>query len=231
MHLDLATAQTQKIAPLNYVITLSGGPVWARTGGTQQLNLQPEVNNAYVANNGSLTSADGEIFLGLQHRFDSFLGQIGLSGGAISSSQLNGSVWIDADPNFINYTYQYKIKQARVALMAKFLADIGHTVQPYFSASAGVGFNRAYHFISTPTLYEALPMPAFSSNTTTSFAYTAGGGIQKIINQSWQIAIGYEYINWGKPELARAAGQTLGSGPVLNNIYSNGLIFSLSYTA
>jgi len=70
-------------------------------------------------------------------------------------------------------------------------------------------FNHAYSFNNTPTIFEALPNANFSSNTETAFTYTLGAGVQRVINQHWQVGIGYEFADWGKSKLSRAPVQTL----------------------
>ena len=71
----------------------------------------------------------------------------------------------------------------------------------------------------------------FSSHTNTTFTYNLGVGIQRVLNQNWQIGIGYEFADWGKSQLGIASGQTLNSGLKLNHFYTSGLLFNLTYVA
>lgn len=102
---------------------------------------------------------------------------------------------------------------------------------PWVSGSVGVGFNRAYSFTNTPTIPEAMAQNNFGNHINTSFTYTVGAGFQKIINQNWQAGIGYEFADWGGSELNAAQGQTLNSGLDLNHVYTNGLMFNLTFIA
>ncbi|HHX3357169.1 TPA: outer membrane protein, partial [Legionella anisa] len=95
----------------------------------------------------------------------------------------------------------------------------------------GVGFNRAHDFTNTPLIFEALPNPDFADHTKTAFTYTLGAGVQKALNDHWQIGAGYEFADWGKSELGRAFGQTMNSGLALNHLYTNGVLFNLTYVA
>ncbi len=104
-------------------------------------------------------------------------------------------------------------------------------LKPYVSGSLGVGFNQAYHFNITPTIFAAVPAPNFTSNTTVAFTYTLGIGLQRAINAHWKVSAGYEFADWGKSQLGTALGQTLGAGLSLNHLYTNGIQFSLSYCA
>lgn len=102
---------------------------------------------------------------------------------------------------------------------------------PWVSASLGVGFNDAHDFQNTPLISEAVTMPNFASNTKTSFSYTLGVGIQKTLSPHWQVGMGYEFADWGQSQLNRASSQTLNSGLSLNHLYTNGVLFNLTYLA
>jgi opacity protein-like surface antigen len=151
-----------------------------------------------------------------------------IAGG--SHANLNGDIWEDADPEFNNFTYSYKVSHAEIALKGRLIGSYNCAiVDPYISASAGIGFNRAYDFTINPVISEAVPAPAFGSNTTTAFTYALGIGIQKSFTPHLQAAIGYEFSNWGKIQLAHAPGQTVGEGLSLNHFYAQEIQFSLFY--
>lgn len=80
-------------------------------------------------------------------------------------------------------------------------------------------------------IFEALPNPNFADHTKTAFTYTLGVGVQKAFNDHWQVGIGYEFADWGKSKLGRASGQTMNSGLALNHLYTNGILFNLTYVA
>ena len=156
-------------------------------------------------------------------------GQLGLAVAATSNATLTGAIWDDASPEFDNYTYNYKIQHTHVAVEGKLLADMGYWLVPWVSASLGVGFNNVHSFRNTPTIFEAISNPDFASHTQTAFTYTVGAGVQKALSAHWQVGAGYEFADWGKSQLDRASGQTQNSGLALNHLYTNGLLFSISY--
>ncbi len=214
----------------SWVGTISAGPVWENGGKTQTFYLAPEIEKTYAADKSTHTIFDGEVFVGLQKRLSqTVLGQLGLAVGATSNANLSGMIWDDADPEFDNYTYAYKIQHTHIAAKAKLLADMGYWFIPWVSGSIGVGFNNAHSFDNTPTIFEALPNPNFASHTETAFTYTVGAGVQKALNNHWQVGVGYEFADWGKSNLGRAAGQTQNSGLSLNHLYTNGVLFNLTY--
>lgn len=218
--------------PWSWVGALSVGPVWQSNGNTQTFYLAPDVQKTYMANSSSNVMADGEIFLGLQKDLPRQLqGQLGLAVGIAGNAKLSGNIWDDADSQFNNYIYSYKVNHVHLALKGKLLANRGYWLTPWVSGSLGVGFNRAYSFSNTPTIFEAVPNNNFASNTETAFTYTLGAGVQRALNQHWQVGVGYEFADWGQSQLGRSSGQTLNSGLSLNHLYTNGFLFNLTYCA
>lgn len=140
-------------------------------------------------------------------------------------------IWDDADAQFNNHRYQYKVRNTRIAVKGKLLFDNDAWLMPWVSASLGVGFNRAHDFSNTPVIFEALPNANFTDNTKTALSYTLGAGVQKAISAHCQLGVGYEFADWGKSNLGRASGQSLNSGLKLNHLYSNGVMFNLTYLA
>lgn len=215
-----------------WVGSIAAGPVWARGGETQTFFLAPEIEKTYASRKSTNALASGELFIGLQKSLASqWLGQLGLAAATTGNAKLQGVIWDDADPEFDNYSYQYKVRNTRIAAKGKLLLDKGYWLMPWVSASLGVGFNRAHDFTNTPLIFEALPNSNFTNHTKTAFTYTVGAGVQKALNTHWQVGAGYEFADWGKGELGRALGQTMNSGLALNHLYTNGVLFNLTYFA
>ncbi|RMX21650.1 porin family protein [Legionella jordanis] len=215
-----------------WVASIAAGPVWARGGETQTFFLAPEIEKTYAARKSTNVLASGELFVGIQKTWSSqWLGQLGLAAATTGNAKLQGVIWDDADPEFNNHSYQYKIRNSRIAVKGKLLLDKGYWLMPWVSASLGVGFNRAHEYSNAPLIFEALPNPNFADHTKTAFTYTLGAGVQKAFNDHWQVGIGYEFADWGKSELGRADMQTMNSGLALNHLYTNGVLLNLTYVA
>jgi opacity protein-like surface antigen len=215
-----------------WVGSIAAGPIWARGGETQTFYLAPEIEKTYAARKSTNAIASGELFVGIQKALASqWLGQLGLAAATTGNAKLLGVIWDDADPKFDNHSYQYKVRNTRIALKGKLLLDKGYWVMPWVSASLGIGFNRAHNFTNTPLIFEALPNSNFTNHTKTAFTYTLGAGVQKPISEHWQMGVGYEFADWGKSELNRAAGQTQNTGLTLNHLYTKGVLFNLTYIA
>lgn len=217
---------------LRWVATLSAGPVWGDEGKTQTFYLTPEIQKTYTANNSSQAMFNGEIFAGLQKSFSQTIqAQLGIALAATSNAKFSGNIWDDADPRFNNFTYKYKLQHRYVGVKGKLLANAGYWVTPWISASGGIGFNKAHSFQDSPTIPEAITNPDFTNNSKNTFSYTLGAGVQKALDSNWQLGIGYEFADWGKSNLGRAAGQTVNTGISLNNFYTNGVLVNITYVS
>jgi len=231
---SIASSIGQNSEPQNstHIITLSAGPAWVTRGTDQAFFLQPEIEKTYTAGKNTNALLSTEFFYGWQHRLNSiFLGHIGFALAATSDARLSGEIWDDADPLFNDLIYKYKVNHMHVAAKGKLLADMKYSLKPYVSASLGVGFNHAHGFNNTPIIFEAIQNPDFSEHTQTSFTYTLGIGLQRNISQNWEVGMGYELADWGKSQLGRSPSQTLGNGLSQSHVYTNGLLFSLTYSA
>lgn len=215
-----------------WVDTLSLGPVWGTSGETQTFYLTPTIEKTYSANKSNNVLFYGEFFAGLQKNLSqTVIGQLGLAVAASGDATALGVIWDDADPEFDNYTYSYKIQHTHLAVKGKLLKDMGFWVMPWIGGSLGIGFNKDYSFINIPTIFEAIPNPNFTSHTQTAFTYTLSIGMQMALDMNWQVGAGYEFADWGKNRLGRAQEQTLNTGIALNHFYTNGLMFNLTYIA
>jgi opacity protein-like surface antigen len=184
-----------------------------------------------VTNQSTRTLFNGEAFLGLHKSLTQIIqGQIGMAFGFTTPVSLTDDIWDGVDPEFNNYIAHYKIQHTHIALKGKLLMDAGYWITPWISGSLGLGFNNSYGFHNTPTIFEALPISDFSSHTHTAFTYTVGAGLQKALNEHWQIGVGYEFADWGKSHFGRAAEQTQNNGLGLNHLYTNGVLLNLTFT-
>lgn len=215
----------------SFVATLSMGPSWENAGQTQTLNLAPDVTKTYTANQPSNTLTTGDVFLGIQTPLSKYLqGQIGIDFGAASNAKLTGNIWDDGDSSFNNYTYQYKIQHTQVALKGKLFSNWNFPIIPWISATAGVGYNEAHDFTNTPTIFEAVATPNFGNHTTQTFTYAFGIGFQYPLTRHCQAGIGYEFADWGKSQLGQIPTGS-SSGLSLSHLYTNSLLFNLTYLA
>ncbi|WP_131753222.1 outer membrane protein [Legionella feeleii] len=217
---------------LAWVGTLSGGSVWAQKVKQQTFYLTPTIEKTYSPQKSSQALFNGEIFLGLQKSLNKTINmQLGVAAGGASSAKINGEIWTDADPEFNNHAYHYKIQHAQVSLKGKILTEMAHDLLPWVSGSIGVGINKSSSFNNISLVCGELPNPNYTSETKSTLTYAFGAGLQKALNQHVQVGIGYEFSDWGKSQLGAAPEQTLNKGLGLSHFYTNGLFFNLTYIA
>ncbi len=218
-----------------FLLGISAGPTWATGNKTQTLFLQPDVQKTYTADNNWTAFPSAELFIGWQKPLSltlmgqSLLSQLGIAFVGAGNAELSGDIWEDADPDFDNFNYDYKIKHAHAAIKGRLITNSCWIFNGFISASLGLGFNRAYDFTIQPKISEEVAAPAFTSNTQTALVYTLGIGLQKSLNPQFQVAIGYEFADWGKIQLSPAASQTLNQGLSLNHLYAHQIQLSLFY--
>lgn len=221
---------TSQASNWSWVSSLSEGLLWERAGKTQSFDLTPEIAKTYAAHQSTHVLANTEFFVGMQKILSKTIqAQLGLTIAATSNASLSGLIWDDEIPQFANHSYGYKIQHTHVAIKDKLLINKGYWLTPWISGSLGIGFNSAHSYQNTPLIYEAIVNPNFASYTQVAFTYTIGVGLQKALNQHWQVGMGYEFTDWGQSRLGRAAEQTLNKGLVLNHLYTNGILFNLTY--
>lgn len=210
------------------IISLSGGPAWTSPGREQNFySSLTSINEHFIADKKSSTLGTGEIYFGLQHSISSTLaGQFGVGFAAASAIPLSGMVDFNGVANVT--TYRYKVSPVRAEFKGKLIATNYRMLQPYLSASLGVGFNHSYQYFPTSINSTLYPPSFFTDQSNVTFAYTVGAGIQKMITPNWQVGVGYEFADWGESSLA-GDGKFFRNGPSLPHLYTNELLFSLSY--
>lgn len=216
--------------PLKFVGTLTGGAAWESAGETQTLFLSPTIEKKYVADETTDVLGEGEIFLGAQYTFAKhWQTQFGLAFAIMNPATLTGDIWDDAEPEFNNYEYSYMIKQSRLAVKGKLLRETQSRFIPWISASLGASFNESYDFENNPTITEATSTPNFASESSTSFTYAVGVGVQYEFTKHWQAGIAYEFADWGQSELGLTSGQTMTDHLELDHFYTNSLLLNITY--
>ena len=210
------------------IITLSGGPAWSSPGQNQTLYPQfpfPQFNNYYYNTPTKILGA-GEVFFGLQRIiYPGMTGELGLGLAGASNANPTGTVNVNGVPNVS--TFKYTVQHARAEFKGKLIAN-SYKLQPYVSGSLGVGWNFSGNYNATTAFPLFYPAPGFADQTTLAFSYTLGLGVQTLIAPNWQVGMGYEFADWGKNTLGFDQGSQI-AGPGLSHLYTNQLLFSLSY--
>jgi opacity protein-like surface antigen len=215
-------------------VTLGLNGALPRPNTSHTLNLQPDVRKTYTSNTSKEVIFIGELFGGWQNGINlvpavDFFGQLGLTLSLSNEAKIQGNIWEDANPVFSNFKYDYKLTHAGVGVKSKLFMVAGNVCDIYLSGGVGLGFNQARRFNIAPLIIEEVPAPLFTSKSTTSFAYSAGIGAQTALTRNWKASLGYEFNSWGKSELGRAPGQSVGSGLKLDHFYVSSVNLSFTY--
>ncbi len=210
------------------IVTLSGGPAWTTPG--QDLYLYPVLPatqiDHYIYNSPTKTIATGEIFFGLRRiAFPGATAEAGIGLAGATDAKISGSVTVNDVPGFGEYNYS--VEHMRVDLKAKLIANC-YRLQPYISGSIGPSWNNSHDFRATSINSAVYTAPWFATRTNIAFAYTLGVGVQAVLNPHWQVGVGYEFADWGKSGLG-LDNYTNIVGPNLVHLYTNELLFSISY--
>lgn len=213
--------------------TLSAGPGWSNNIAQQTFFLEPGVEKTYTTAEANRVLMQGEVFIGKQFQapYHAIL-EGGLSLGGSSTQGFSGQIWEDANPVFNNYNYDFSLTHSYLAVSGKIYTDaLRWKFEPYFRASLGVAWNRLTHFGSSPLISEEVTAPAFACNTTSSFTYIVGVGLQKAINLNWRAGVEYTFSDWGSGEFAVPSGQNLSNVFSFSGLNVNSLMFNITYLA
>lgn len=106
----------------SFVASLSGGPVWENGGKTQTFFLAPQIEKTFAKNKTTDALAEGEVFVGIQKPLyeNQLQSQLGFAVVTTGNTKLSGHIWDDADPQFNNFTYSYRLKHTHIAVKARF---------------------------------------------------------------------------------------------------------------
>lgn len=187
--------------------------------------------NTYRADKKANMFGQGELYLALQWPFNHyFLSQLGVAFGGAGDADLQGTIDVNSIPSGSHYAY--KISHGFVGIRGKLISTASvATLQPYLTGMVGAGFNQVHGYHTTPTI-SVDNSPTWYQNRTNSFVltYALGLGVQKNINRNWNIALGYEFTDWGNSYLGDAAPSTwTGSGPRVANVFTHSALLTLTY--
>lgn len=209
-------------------MNLSAG--WENAGETQSIFIAPQVDKTFKADRATHIVGNFELLAGIQRQLsDTIQGQFGLTISASNKAPVSGVIWDDLDPTFDNYTYSYRVQHSAVTVKGKFLADLDYWVTPWLSCGVGIGINKASAYYNLPRISEAVSNPNFSTHSMSTLTYNVGAGVQKAMDEHWQLGIGYEFSDWGKSTLTQGPAQVYNSGLSLTSFYTNALLLNITY--
>jgi opacity protein-like surface antigen len=192
------------------VLTLGlGGYITGNAGNSVNFPIQVPITDSfynYTTSTESQRAAVISIFLGKEWLIadrDWFM-QGGLEFNETSGLHVNGNLVQGAEvcsENF--YTYNYSIIIRQLLIDAKILYTYQQIYHPYITGGLGASFNRAYSY-TTNVPPDLTFTQQYRSNTSPSFTYALGFGVDIDIHENLRLGIGYRFTNLGQVSLGSA---------------------------
>lgn len=219
---------------------LTGGPAITKLKNTNSVAINHFVVNNYNTHQdavwgGILGVGVGHVF---QHLFNHPIDvSLGVADYSINLGRVQGveQPFVN-DSNFDTLNYKFNAKSNALMIESKLF----YTLQKWkIFGLAGIGhaWNDLYNYSETPTdpnASAAMVPQLFSSHTQNAFAYELGIGVQHELFKDTQHkiqyagSIDYRYFRLGKGELGSFPAQTTSDRLCINNLYTQGILFSLN---
>mgnify|MGYP003639725689 CR=1 FL=1 len=171
------------------------------TDATSNVNMVP----GYAPDQYNTSKADGGwgggLFVGYAlQRKSNWFPWLGLSVDYqyISPTKFSGDMLVNSLPQAKNFNISYNVQTSDI--LAIFKVDIydWHGLRPFVLEGAGVAINSASSYQESPTAgNSARTSPGFGSNSTTTFAYELGLGLDYVVSTHWALSATYAYLNNG----------------------------------
>ncbi len=175
-----------------------------------------------------------EGFLGTEWCFQpNWAIQVGLDYNRPTSSfAANGTFLQGADlESADSYTYQYRVATSQWLIAGKLLYSLKNTpLHPYLLGGLGVAYNKAYDYgTNVPPFLTFTRM--YANNTSKSFSYALGVGVDADIAPRFRLGMGYRFSDLGKIRLGAA---TIDTTPVEGTLsqahwYANEFLAQLTW--
>lgn len=218
------------MASMRPIASLSAGTDVVNIHMTQNITILSPFQNSYVSNNRIEDFVAG-LFVGIETPvFNNVLGQLGISYYRNDGYLAQGIVYQFTDPAMGNLFYQYSIQSQRFLLESKLLATCHEKYHPFINVGLGRSKNTASDYVETAVVSTSVPMsPGFSNNTSYSFTYLIGAGVEIDIDTHTRLGVMYRYVNLGRANLGTTPLQE--SATTLNNdpLYTNEFMLQLTY--
>lgn len=196
--------------------------------------LNPITDSFYSYSPQEKTQTQGlfEAFVGAEHPFYSnWQVQAGLAYDQTGSYQIKGTLTQGADMlSSDQYNYQFKVRTRQILAQAKFMYPYRDKWHPYFLVGLGAAINTTSHFSTSVPPFITFTRE-YSSNTSSTFAYRLGLGVDVDIRTNFRLGVAYRFADLGNSILGSANIDGIPVRGTLSqsNVYSNEVLFQLSY--
>jgi opacity protein-like surface antigen len=126
--------------------------------------------------------------------------------------------------------YHWNVAAEAVMLVGKLNIVQFHQFSPFLNMSAGMAFNRTYHFYEIASAdVDPAPQPDFGANHTARFTYTFGAGVDWQVKPKVILSLAYEFQGLGS--IYSSTGDfNYSASNLYSKVYqSNNILLSLTY--
>lgn len=218
------------------IVTLGAGVASSSdVGESQNFPIHNPVTDEfynYSANQSNRSAGLFEGFLGAEWNvYPNWLVQAGLDYNQTTSLQAKGTFVQGADAGSADtYSYQYYVASKQLLVAGKLLYSLKERYRPYLLAGLGATFNDAYHYSTNVPPFLTFTRQ-YANNTTTSFSYAIGAGIDVDITCYLRAGLGYRFTDLGQAQLGNAIIDTTSVSGTLSqsHLYTNELLAQLTW--
>jgi len=212
----------------------AGAASTSNLGQSQSFPIQNPTTDEfyyYFANRPTQTSGLFDGFLGTEWRFrPKWALQMGLDYNQASPFSAKGTFQQGADAlSADTYSYHYAVLTRQILAEGKLLYTV-KCFHPYLFGGLGVAVNSAYnYYTNVPPFLTFTRM--YANNTTTSFSYAVGVGVDKDLTSHLRAGVGYRFAGLGRVKLGIPTIDTTRVSGTLSqsHLYANELLAQLTW--
>lgn len=235
----LIFTSTAHAAPLSIAVT--GGPHLPNFKNHTIISINDDVSNGYDSKRNSNWQGLVGVELNQQLAYplsSKYRFTYGIAGYFLNLGKAQGIEYPLINFGlFDTLDYQFKVRSAAALIQAALSYDY-QRLRPFILVGLGTSWNRSNQYREMPTnpALSATPAVLFDAHTQSSFAYTLSAGTQFFLGKAltqpieYHAAVRYQYFNLGAGRLGRAPVQTADARLRINNLYTQGILFSLIAT-
>ncbi len=214
---------------------VSGGVAITSNLGENQnfpiANVFTDENYRYFSSSASQTRGMFEVFLAGEHPvLSNYLIQAGVAYSQTGSYPVDGNFSQGADASSLNnYAYHYNVLVRELLAQAKFMYRLNTKLYPYVLGGIGGGFTKASNYTTTAPPFVVMTRD-YANNTSQSFAYRVGLGIDADITKHARLGIAYRNSGVGRVRLGSASIDNIPVSGTLSqsNLNLNELVLQLT---
>ncbi len=216
------------------MLTVTGGGLFNNNAGaSDSIPAHDGVFTSfqYTSAKNKQNTPFGGVLLGIECPYGTWWSwQAGVSYYRYGQLRAKGLVMQGVDASSQNqYPYQYTINSQQVLAEGKVFYNWQPHYHPYLDLGLGAGFNKFSN-------YQATLLPAFTTfsnqfgnNSSTSFSYLVGVGVDVDITSNIRYGIGYRFTNLGRVQSGTSMIDTIATSNTISRsaIYGNQLLGQL----